>query len=637
MIIDGVNRAKSGHPGGAMGSMDFVTILYRDFLSFDPEDPKWMGRDRFVLSAGHMSMQLYAILHANGWLDKTELENFRQLGSLTPGHPENHLTPGVECTTGPLGQGAAMSVGMAMASKHHGASLSNDLFNKKTYVLVGDGCMQEDITLGSASIAGHLGLDNLIWFYDKNRKQISGDINRVSSDDEKKIFEGFGWEVIEIDGYDHGAIEKSLAHSRKEGRQKPLLIIGNTIIAKGAKTLEGEHKTHGAPLPADELAATKEALGIPEGKEFYISSESLNDYRKNFPQKSNEAKKWRETLESKLNDKDFRQKYDGYFSPNQNLSTLEYPADSKEATRNSFGRILEKWSHERQDLMGGSADLEPSNMTGGFAKAVGDFQKTSYQGRNIAFGVREFPMSAICNGMALHGGMTPFDATFLSFSDYSRAALRLGALQEARVIHEFSHDSFMLGEDGPTHQPIEHVMSLRTIPQFYVMRPCDGKETEEMMRVGFNHKFPSALILTRQKLPQLVREQHVADIKKGAYILHDVKDPDTIIFATGSEVELAMNVAKSLSDHKTRVVSIPCWKLFFEQEKSYKEKVLGREIKQRVSIEAGTTLGWERFVGDQGLMIGIDHFGESAPAADLAHKYGFTAEQIKPKIENYFS
>lgn len=639
LVIDGVHKAKSGHPGGAMSSMDFAYILFTEFLKYDPEDAGWLGRDRFILSAGHESMLQYSLLHLMGWLEADELKKFRQLHSKTPGHPENFMTKGVECTTGPLGQGVAMSVGFSIAASHLASTIDAKLFSHKIYSLMGDGCMQEDVTLGAASLAGHLKLNNLVWFYDKNRQQISGDISRATSDDEVKIFEGFGWTVLSIDGHNHQEIRDAL--TKAQTAETPVLIIGTTIMAKGCATREGDHETHGAPLAADERLKTKAKLGIPEGAEFYCPDTALKHFRRNFDSYRTLASNWKKSAEDrKKSDPSFAKNWADHFGTEDwsKLKPVGWASGSEVATRNAFGDVLKQWATDIPKLMGGSADLEPSNMTGPFAKAVGDFQKSSKCGRNLAFGVREFPMSAISNGMALHGGVIPFDATFLSFADYSRPALRLGAIQRCRVIHEFTHDSFYLGEDGPTHQPVEHVMSLRLIPDFYVMRPADARETEIMMQEGLKLSYPSAICLSRQKLPVLeISDTQAYDVRKGAWIVQDHKSPDIVIYATGSEVALAKAAANLLPDLAIKVVSIPCWELFFREPKTWRDHITSPHCKKRVSIEAGSTLGWQKFTGDHGLNIGLDHFGASAPMEALAEEYGFTPTKVAARIKSHFA
>ncbi|NRA66424.1 MAG: transketolase [Pseudobacteriovorax sp.] len=635
LVIDGVNRAKSGHPGGAMSSMDFAYLLFTEYMRFNPDDPNWLGRDRFILSAGHESMLLYSLFHQMDWLKTEDLAQFRQLHSKTPGHPENFMTPGVECTTGPLGQGAAMSVGFAIASLHLAAKMESDLFHNRCWVLMGDGCMQEGVTLGAASMAGHLQLSNLIWFYDRNKIQISGKIDRSVSDDYEQIFKGFGWDVASIDGHSHEQIRTTLDQVNSP-RTKPLLIIGDTTMAKGSANMEGSHKTHGSPLPADERLATKKNLGLND-EEFFAPAEIKAHFQRNFDARREEVKQWGTELETLLSDAGKKAAFQSYFENDyKELPRKNWNAGDQIATRNAFGEVIENWADQVPSLVGGSADLEPSNMTGAFAAKVGDFNREDRGGRNFAFGVREFPMSAVCNGIALHGGLVPFDATFLSFADYSRPALRLGAIQKVRVIHEFTHDSFYLGEDGPTHQPVEHVMSLRSIPDFLVIRPADARETQVLMEVAVQDKArPSAICLSRQKLPVLDQsEENLELAKKGAYIVRDVQDPEVIIMATGGEVSLALEAAEKLSQ-RARVVSMPCWELFDEQDDGYKASILPANITKRVSIEAGVTLGWQRFTGDRGLNIGLDHYGASAPAGDLAKEYGFTAPQVTTRIEDW--
>ncbi|MCB9229385.1 MAG: transketolase [Deltaproteobacteria bacterium] len=644
LVIDGVHYARSGHPGGAMSSMDFAYLLFRDYLKFDPDNPKWLGRDRFILSAGHESMLLYALLYARGWLERDDLRSFRQLGSRTPGHPENTVTPGVECTTGPLGQGCGMSVGFAIAARHLAARLNPDLFSYNTWVLLGDGCLQEGITLASASYAGHLGLGNLIWYYDKNRTQISGKINRSTSDDETHIFKGFGWEVLKVNGHDHRELREAIQKALKI-TDKPCLIVGESVMAKGAVTMEGMHGTHGAPLPEKERTETKRSFGIPDGEDFWFPETAQDFFCARHDSLRDEVRKWDQNLAACRQDTAFDTLYLNLFESTKiSFPSVKWNESASIATRQAFGQILEAWAADIPSLIGGSADLEPSNMTEGFASIVGDFQKDSPGGRNLCFGVREFPMSAITNGIALHGGLLPFDATFLAFSDYSRPALRLGSIQKCRVIHEFSHDSFYLGEDGPTHQPVEQLMSLRAIPDHYVMRPADPGETELMMQVAASVQAPSSICLSRQKTEYLpVQADRIRDAVRGGWIVRGAADQpcDLIIFATGSEVSLALKTATLLEEKKhctfVRVISLPCWELFAEQDQAWQDAIMTRACHRRVSIEAGSSAGWERFIGMDGLAIGLNHFGASAPAHELEKKYGFTPEQVCGKIvERWF-
>jgi transketolase len=497
--------------------------------------------------------------------------------------------------------------------------------------------MQEDVTLGAASLAGHLKLNNLIWFYDRNRQQISGNINRATSDNEEQVFKGFGWHVVTIDGHDHAAIRTALTNAQTA--ERPVLIIGNTTMAKGCATQEGDHETHGAPLSTDERAKTKQKLGIPDGEDFYCPESALQHFQRRFPDLRAKAKEWKSTVQDRMKNQDFSQAWNKYFGKEDwsKLTNVTWPAGGSIATRNAFGDVLKQWATDIPNLMGGSADLEPSNMTGPFAKAVGDFQAGTPKGRNLAFGVREFPMSAIANGMALHGGVIPFDATFLTFADYSRPALRLGAIQKIRVIHEFTHDSFYLGEDGPTHQPVEHTMSLRLIPDFYVMRPADARETQMMMQEALKISRPTAICLSRQKLPTLeLSASQESDCRRGAWVVQDQANPDLVIFATGSEVSLAIAAAKNLAQFKTKIVSIPCWELLFAQDKAFIERIMTTSCLRRVSIEAGTTLGWQKFTGMSGLNIGLDTFGASAPMEQLAEEYGFTPTKVSARIAEHY-
>ena len=639
LIMDGVCKAKSGHTGGAFSSLDFAYLLFSETLRFDPDDATWMGRDRFILSAGHESMLLYSMLHLIGWLPGDELKRFRQLHSKTPGHPENTMTKGVECTTGPLGQGVAMSVGFATASQFMGENHSAKLFEQKIFALCGDGDMQEDVTLGAASLAGHLNLCNLVWYYDRNRCQISGPISRSTSDDDEAIYRGLGWEVITIDGHDHTAIRKALVHARG-ALTKPLLIIGNTVMGKGLASMEGDHETHGTPLPDDERRKSKIKLGLPPDQEFYVAQDIVAHFQRRFAGLRAAAKSWRGELATLMTDSTFKTRHQKLFERRDysDLPVPPWPRDKAVATRNAFGDVIALWADHLPNLVGGSADLEPSNMTGPFAKKVGDLSRNTRKGRNLAFGVREFPMAAMCNGMALYGGIIPFSATFLTFSDYSRPALRLGAIQKIRVIHEFTHDSFYLGEDGPTHQPVEHVMALRVIPNFYVMRPADAFETEVLMRRALTLEGPSAICLSRQKLPILqLPEGQIRQSAKGAYVVKNQPAATMVIMATGSEVSLALDAAKALetSGEKVHVVSMPCWELFAAEPESYRNEVLQPAVKRRVSIEAGVTLGWERYIGDRGLAIGLDHFGASAPMEHLAEEYGFTPAKVVAKIQGH--
>lgn len=641
LVIDGVDSAGSGHPGGAMSSMDFAYLLFSEQLKWDPKDPHYFARDRFVLSAGHESMMLYALLHAADVLPVDQLKKFRQLGSQTPGHPEYGLTPHVECTTGPLGQGAAMSVGMALAAAHLRSTLDKELFSYNTWCLLGDGCMQEEVTYGAASLAGHLGLSQLIWFYDKNDAQISGTRDRAASEDPHQVFAGLGWATYQVDdGHDHAALRGAMQFAIEQDR--PTLIVASTIMAKGSHSLEGSYKTHGAPFSSEEKEATKARLGIPAGESFYFPPEVRQHFQRNFSTLSRMAQSKRDRLADLQSSAEFGGKYAAYFGRVPELacdSWLNQPM----ATRQAFGEILKQWSGIAQ-LMGGSADLEPSNMTGGFGGRVGDFTRDDPMGRNIAFGVREFTMACVSNGIALHGGFVPFNATFLVFSDYMRPALRLAAMQKLTVIFEFSHDSFYVGEDGPTHQPVEHLMSLRLIPGMYVMRPADGEETEALMRQALQHHGPSCLVVSRQKVPPLggmvdLPPGYGVAASRGGWVVKGDGRPDYVIYATGSEVALALEVAECMHQAgipNVKVVSLPCFELFWQQDKTYQAEVLSPECPRKISIEAGRTLGWQIFTGQDGLNLGVEDFGHSAPADQVAKLLGFQPDQIVDKILGHF-
>ena len=641
LIIDMVRKANSGHSGGPMSSADFTQILFTEYLKFDPSNADWINRDRFVLSAGHESALIYAILYQIGWLNKGDIESFRQLHSKTPGHPEVEIA-GIEATTGPLGQGFAMAVGMATAESMLRANVKerfssfDGILNHFTYVVAGDGDLQEPVALGSGSMAGHWGLSQLIVYYDSNNAQISGKVDRSDSTNYADVFEGFGWHVQEIDGHNHNEIRVAIEKAQVVDR--PSLIIGKTVMAKGAANVEGDHETHGAPLDFYEIKATKEKLGLPQ-EEFYLPDHVKKHFQSRFSSLAEMANKWKSNLKKAQLNQDFNDFWKASFS-NSNLD-LNFPVFEEKsvlATRKAFGVSLDKFAEQAPYIIGGSADLEPSNYTGNFAKKYGDFSVQNRLGRNLAFGVREFPMAAAMNGIALHGGFVPFGGTFLVFADYERPALRLASIQKCGVIHEFTHDSFWVGEDGPTHQPIEQTMSLRAIPDFNVFRPADAKETAVCFKLAINSKnVPSALLLTRQSVPVLNHsiERIVDGVSKGAYAVIDEENPELVFLATGSEVSLAMEVAHNMSDKRIRVVSMPCWEIFEKQSSDYKDSIIPNRGSMKISFEAGITLGWERYTGSNGLSIGIDHFGASAPGKDLAEEFGFTAEKIESRIRNY--
>ena len=642
LILDGVRKANSGHSGGPLSSIDFAYILFKEYLKFDPDNDQWFDRDRFVLSAGHESMLQYTLLHFVGWMPMEQLQQFRQLHSQTPGHPEVEIK-GVECTTGPLGQGVCMGIGMSVAEavvremfkKHTEAELCDHY----TYILCSDGDLQEPVSLGAASLAGHWGLSRIIMYYDANEAQISGHTDRSDSTNIPTVFEGLNWHVQEIDGHDHDAIRDAI--EKAQVIEQPSIIVGRTIMAHGTATMETDHETHGAPLPQEEIDATKEKLQLPN-ELFYVPEECITHFQSRYDDLKEKVSDWTSTLTTSRSDK----KVDALWimSVEDELPSLNFPEfenGSSLATRKAFGATLDSFAKQLPHLVGGSADLEPSNYTGNFAKTYGDFLKDDHTGRNFAFGVREFPMASMMNGMSLHGGVIPFGGTFLVFADYSRPALRLGAIQHVRAIHEFTHDSFFVGEDGPTHQPIEHAMALRAIPNFYVFRPGDAKETAACFEKTLQLKnAPSALLLTRQGVP--VSDRSMVEIKagvnKGGYIYHDCEgSPELVFIATGSEVSLSMSTAELMDDKKIRVVSLPCWEIFMEQSQEYRDEVIPQRGCMKISLEAGTTFGWDKFIGPAGLVIGIDHFGASAPGKDLAQEFGFTPDQVEEKIRNHLS
>ena len=641
LVMDMVRKANSGHSGGPMSSADFAHILFTEYLNFNPDDPEWFNRDRFVLSAGHESALLYAMLIQIGWLDMKDIQSFRQLHSRTPGHPEVEI-PGVEATTGPLGQGFGMAVGMATAESILRGQFTelvdnaDALVGHYTYVLASDGDFQEPITLGAGSMAGHWGLSRLIVYYDSNNAQISGKVDRSDSTNYALVFEGFGWHVQEIDGHNHDQIREAIEKAQVVDR--PSLIIGTTLMAQGSATMEGDHETHGAPLPQEEIDATKEKLGLPEEK-FYLPKVVVDYFQSRFVELRELVSKWEKASKSAKENADFEALWK--IAINGTLPEISYPEfepGSSLATRKAFGATLDKFAEQVPSIIGGSADLEPSNYTGNFAKRYGDFSRENRTGRNLAFGVREFPMAAALNGMALHGGVIPFGGTFLVFADYERPALRLAAIQQCGVIHEFTHDSFYVGEDGPTHQPIEHAMALRTIPNFNVFRPADAKETSACFRLAMDQKeTPNALLLTRQgvQVLELEMDSIVDGVSKGAYSVMDCENPELVFLATGSEVSLAIDVAKSMNDKRIRIVSMPCWEIFERQSDEYKTSLIPDRGAMKVSMEAGIVDGWEKYIGPNGLSIGINHFGASAPGKNLAEEFGFTAEQVEVKIRDH--
>ncbi len=643
LAADCVQKANSGHPGMPMGASSMAYALWTRFLRHNPLNPHWPNRDRFVLSAGHGSMLLYALLHLTGYdLSLEDLKNFRQWGSKTPGHPEYHHTPGVETTTGPLGQGFANGVGMAIAERYLGAKYNRPGFkimDHFTYGIVSDGDLMEGVSHEAASLAGHLGLGKLIYLYDDNHISIEGPSDLTFTENRMARFEAYGWHVQQVDdGNDLEAITEAIANAQKE-TNRPSLIAVRTHIGYGSPNKQDTASAHGEPLGLEELKLTKENLGWPPDPPFYIPDEALShfrqavdrgkemedqwralfrNYQKAYPE---EAKTWEKLMNRELSD--------GW---ERDIPT--FPADSKGmATRVASGTVLNSIAPSLPNLIGGSADLAPSNKT--MIKGEDVFENDNHSGRNFHFGVREHGMGSILNGMALHSGLIPYGGTFLVFSDYMRPSIRLAALMGLHVIYVFTHDSIGLGEDGPTHQPIEHLSALRTIPNLTVIRPCDANETAEAWRISLNRKNgPIALALTRQNVPTLDREGFASaeGLRRGAYILQEAKNqkPDVILIASGSEVHIAIEAAEKLERENisVRIVSMPSWELFDEQPEDYRKQVLPPEISCRIAIEAGSPQGWHRYVGDRGKVLGIDRFGASAPYQTIYEKFGLTAERV---------
>ncbi len=642
LSMDAVQAANSGHPGMPMGMADVATVLWSNHLKFDPDAPDWSDRDRFVLSAGHGSMLIYSLLHLSGYAAPTleDIRNFRQLNSPCAGHPENFLLDGVECTTGPLGQGVGMAVGMSIAERQLNAHFGDELVDHRTWVVAGDGCLMEGINHEAIGLAGHLKLEKLTVFWDDNNITIDGAADLSTSEDVKARHMSAGWHVVACDGHDHADIDCAIEEAKADDR--PSLIACRTIIGKGAPNKQGTAATHGAPLGPDEIAAARETLGWNH-EPFVIPEDIRSDWDTTRSRGVEAHKAWSDRLNASDRKDAFEARMAGI--GNAASEALEpHIADlaanpKKAATRKASEMALEPLTASIPHLIGGSADLTGSNNTK--TDSTTPFSAQDYTGRYLYYGIREFGMAAAMNGMMLHGGVVPYGGTFLIFSDYCRNAIRLSALQQAGVVYVMTHDSIGLGEDGPTHQPVEQVMSLRLIPNLNVYRPCDTIETAECWALALQTPgTPSVLALSRQGLPQLRGqgdENWTGDgnrSAKGAYRLHEALAPrKVILIATGSEVSLAMDVADALEADGigTDVVSMPCAELFDAQDDDYRGGLLP-ESALKVSIEAGVTMGWERYVGSSGLSIGLDRFGASAPAGDLFEKFGFTADAIVPQI-----
>ena len=644
LAVDAVEKANSGHPGLPMGAADCAFALWGNYLNFNPADPSWPNRDRFVLSAGHGSMLLYSLLHLFGYdLPLEELKNFRQWGSKTPGHPEFGHTVGVEVTTGPLGQGFANGVGMGIAAKMAAERFNTVDFkpiDHTIYALMGDGCLQEGISYEAAALAGHLKLGNLVYIYDSNSITIEGKTDLAWSEDVEGRFIAAGWHVLKIDGHDYNQITTAIAAAKAE-TDKPSLIIATTHIAFGSPKCQGSSGAHGSPLGAEEIAATRANLGW-QHEAFEIPQEVRDICTAQVEAKKLKYASWQRKFETwHAANPEKAQLWDEMWHkrlPADLAAQLIAAVDGKDgATRALSGTVLQKAAALLPSLVGGSADLAPSNNSD--IKGAAAIQTGEFSGRNLHFGIREHAMGALLNGMSLYGCFIPYGATFLVFSDYCRPAIRLSALMKQQAIYIFTHDSFFVGEDGPTHQPIEHVASLRLIPDLQVIRPADGLETALAWQVALEKKDgPTALILTRQKLPVIDRgTASNDDIRKGGYVVSTSSGkPDVVIMATGSEVHVAVGAAAKLAADgiKSRVVSIPCLESFMAQSQEYRSHVLPAGV-PRVAFEAGRGESWGRLIGCDGLFIGIEHFGASAPDKVLAEQFGFTVPQVVEKIRTF--
>ncbi|MEN9203121.1 MAG: transketolase [Thermostichus sp. DG_1_6_bins_120] len=638
LAVDAVQKAKSGHPGLPMGAAPMAYVLWQQFMKFNPRNPKWADRDRFVLSAGHGCMLLYALLHLNGFdVTLEDLKQFRQWGSKTPGHPENFETPGVEVTTGPLGQGVGNAVGLAIAEAHLAARFNkpgHTIVDHYTYVILGDGCNMEGVASEAASLAGHLQLGKLIMLYDSNHISIDGNTEIAFTEDVGKRYEAYGWHVQKVEDGNHDlkAIAEAIQNA-KAVTNKPSLIIVETTIGYGSPNKAGKEEVHGAPLGPEEVKLTKENLGWPLEPEFYIPEEVLAHFRQSVDKGAKAEAEWNERFAA------YEKAYPAEAAEFKRIMAGELPVGWKEAlapiaetgkesTRNLSKFCLNALAAVVPELLGGSADLAHSNMT--YLKGIPEFQPGCYEGRNFRFGVREHGMGAIANGMALHGGLIPYDATFLIFTDYMRAAIRLSALSQVRVLHIMTHDSVALGEDGPTHQPVETLASLRAIPNLYVIRPADARETVGAYQVALEAKHtPSVLVFTRQAVNP-VEGTSIEGVAQGGYVVVEAENPELILIATGSELELAVKAAAQLKEEgkAVRVVSMPCVELFEAQPQSYRDSVLPPSVTKRISVEAGSTFGWHKFLGFSGVAIGIDRFGASAPGPVCMEKFGFTVENV---------
>ncbi len=643
LSMEAVQKANSGHPGLPMGCAEFGAYLYGVLLRHNPKNPKWLGRDRFVLSAGHGAMMLYSLLHLSGFdLSMDEIKKFRQLGSKTPGHPEYHLTAGVEATTGPLGQGVANAVGQALGLKWLASRFNTPefpLFDQKIYCLAGDGCIMEGVSSEASSLAGHLGLNNLILIYDANKVTLDDFLAASCSEDTLLRYQAYGWETYELDGYDFDAMDALFTRLR-HSQERPCFIQMRTIIGKGSPHKQGTHHAHGSPLGQEEVELVKKNLGLPE-EDFFVPRIVYDFFQTKAEKDAASEAKWKELFRTWSHAKPdlyttFMQMVEKKIPHDLEDALRKTEMKSPLATRASAGLVLQTLGDHLPQLLGGSADLSGSDMT--MLKKFSLLKKGDFSGRNIRYGVREFAMAGIATGLAETDMITPYVGTFLTFSDYMRNAIRLAALSHVPVIYQFTHDSIFLGEDGPTHQPIEHLAALRAMPNLHVIRPADHWETKMAWFAAVQYRGPTALILSRQSLPELsvCNVSYEKGMGRGAYIVQKekVEKPDFTLIATGSEVSLALDVAAALEKHGkgVRVISMPCWELFEKQSDSYQQSIVGGDIGRRVSIEAGVSFGWSKWIGPEGIAISMETFGESAPHTALAQHFGFTVDAILARL-----
>ncbi|MCS0652422.1 transketolase [Cytobacillus firmus] len=648
LSIDAIEKANSGHPGMPMGAAPMAYTLWTRFMNHNPKNPEWFNRDRFVLSAGHGSMLLYSLLHLSGYdVSMNDIKEFRQWGSKTPGHPEFGHTPGVDATTGPLGQGIAMAVGMAMAERHLAATYNKDNFNvvdHYTYSICGDGDLMEGVSAEAASLAGHLKLGRLVVLYDSNDISLDGDLDKSFSESVEQRFKSYGWQYIRVeDGNDLHEIAKAIEEA-KQDESRPTMIEVKTVIGYGSPNKSGKSDVHGAPLGADELKLTKEAYKWTFEEDFHVPQEVYDHFKQQVVENGTKKQQEWEDLFAQYKEshpelgKQLEQAINGELAEGWDKDIPVYEEGKSLASRASSGEVLNAIAQNLPSFFGGSADLAGSNKT--MIKGTGDFTAESFDGRNIWFGVREFAMGAALNGMALHGGLNVFGGTFFVFSDYLRPAIRLAALMNLPVTYVFTHDSIAVGEDGPTHEPVEQLAALRAMPNLSVVRPADGNETAAAWKTAIEStNKPTALVLTRQNLPTLKGTDSAAyeGVQKGGYVVSPASNSnaDVLLLAAGSEVSLAVEAQKALEGEgiHASVVSMPAWDRFEAQSKEYKESVIPKTVKKRLAIEMGSSLGWHRYAGDEGDVLAIDTFGASAPGERIMEEYGFTVDNVVARVK----